>query len=118
MMVDKFTPFTVVDQSEVDTRPGRGTGIDYYLGTKESLDCEDEDDFPQHLARLEVSGILPPSSSSIFKARVKKKIKQTKQSDSDGTPSFIIVVEFETPLVNFTQRMPENDSKTASQEER
>lgn len=118
LMVDEFTPFTVVDQSEVDTRPGGGTGIDYYLGAKENLDCEDEDDFPEHLARLEVSGILRPSSDNSLKARVSDKIERTKKSDSDRTPAFVIVVEFETPMVNFTQRMPEDDSKTASQEER
>ena len=118
LMVDEFTPYTVVDQSEVDTRPGGGTGIDYYLGAKENLDCEDEDDFPEHLARLEVSGILRPSVSNSLKARVSNKIERTKKSDSDGTPAFIIVVEFETPVVNFTQRMPENDGKTVSQEER
>ncbi|MCY4073285.1 MAG: hypothetical protein OXG60_18490 [Chloroflexi bacterium] len=106
LMVEQFTPYTVVDQAEIDTRPGGGTGIDYYLGAKENLDCEDEDDFPEHLARLEVSGILRPSSNSSLKARVKEKIKQSKQSDSDGTPAFIIVVEFKTPVVNFTQRMP------------
>ena len=118
LMVEQFTPFTVVDQSEVDTRPGGGTGIDYYLGAKENLDCEDEDDFPQHLARLEVSGILSPSGSNSLKARVSDKIECTKKSDSDGTPAFIIVVEFETPVINFTQRMPEDDGKTISQEER
>lgn len=118
LMIDEFTPFTVVDQSEVDTRPGRGTGIDYYLGAKENLDCEDEDDFPEHLARLEVSGILRPSSSNSLKERVSNKIDSTKKSDYEGTPAYIIVVEFKTPVVNFTQRMPENDGKIVSQEER
>ena len=118
LFVEQFTPFTVVDQSEVVTKPGGGTGIDYYLGAKENLDCEDEDDFPEHLARLEVSGILRPSASNTLKARVSEKIKRTKKSDSDGTPAFIIVVEFETPVVNFTQRMLENDGKNVSQEER
>ena len=118
LMVDEFTPFTVVDQSEVDTRPGRGTGIDYYLGAKENLNCDDEDDFPEHLARLEVSGILRPSAGNSMKARVSNKIKRTKNSDSDGTPAYIIVVEFETPVMNFTQRMPEDDGKTVSAEER
>ncbi len=117
-MIEEFTPFTVVDQSEVDTRPGRGTGIDYYLGAKETLDCSDEEDFPAHSARLEVSGILRPSAGNTLKARVSDKIEQTKNSDSDGTPAFIIVVEFETPVVNFTQRMPEDDGETVSQEER
>lgn len=118
LMVEQFTPYTVVDQSEVDTRPGGGTGIDYYLGAKENLDCDDADDFPQHLARLEVSGILRPSASNSLKARVSDKIERTKKSDSDGTPAYIIVVEFETPVMNFTQRMPEDDGETVSQEER
>ncbi len=117
-MIEEFTPFTVVDQSEVNTRPGRGTGIDYYLGTKENLDCNDEEDFPAHSARLEVSGILRPSAGNSLKTRVSDKIEQTKNSDSDGTPAFIIVVEFETPVLNFTQRMPEDDGETVSQEER
>lgn len=118
MMIEEFTPFTVVDQSEVDTRAGQGTGIDYYLGAKEDLNCEDEDDFPQHLARLEVSGILRPSASNSMKARVSDKIWRSKNSDSEGTPAYIIVVEFETPVVNFTQRVPEDDGETVPQTER
>ncbi|MCY3857289.1 MAG: hypothetical protein OXG25_00070 [Gammaproteobacteria bacterium] len=117
LMIEAFTPFTVVDQSEVITTPGGGTGIDYYLGIKEDLDCDDEDDFPEHLGRLEVSGILASSSSSL-NARVNEKIEQSKKSDDEGTPAYIIVVEFKTPVVNFTRRMPENDGKTVSQEER
>lgn len=117
MMVEEFTPYTVVDQAEVDTRPGGGPGIDYYLGSKEDPDCENEDDFPEHLARLEVSGILSTSSSSL-NSRVNEKIEQSKKSDSDGTPAYIIVVEFKTPVVNFTQRMPEHDGAIVSQEER
>ncbi len=117
LMIEAFTPFTVVDQSEVITTPGGGTGIDYYLGIKENLDCEDEDDFPEHEARLEVSGILASSNSSL-NARVITKIEQSKKSDDDGTPAFIIVVEFKTPEVNFTQRMPENDGEIVSQAER
>lgn len=114
LMIEEFTPYTVVDQSEIDTRAGQGTGIDYYLGAKEELDCEDEDDFPEHLARLEVSGILRPSASNTLKARVSRKIERSKMSDNDGTPAFIIVVEFESPVVNFTQREPDDDSKTIS----
>lgn len=117
LMIESFTPFTVVDQSEVDTRAGQGTGIDYYLGAKEDLDCEDEDDFPEHLARLEVSGILGPSSSS-FSARVTNKIERSKQSDGDGTPAYIIVVDFGPPVANFTKRMPDDDGTTLPQEER
>lgn len=118
LIVDKFTPYTVVDQSVVDTRPGGGSGVDYYLGAKDDLDCEEVDDFPKHLARLEVSGILRPSPSNSLNARVSKKIESTKKSDSDGTPAIIIVVEFLTPLVNFTQRIPEDGGKSLSQAER
>ena len=117
LLVEEFTPYTIVDQAEVDTRPGEGLGIDYYLGSKEDLDCETGDDFPDHLARLEVSGILAQSSSSLS-ARVNEKIEQSKKSDYEGTPAYIIVVEFKTPVVNFTQRMPEHDVATVSQEER
>ncbi len=117
LMVEEFTPYTVVDQAEVDTRPGGGPGIDYYLGSKEDLDRNNEDDFPEHLARLEVSGILASSSSSL-NARVNKKIKQSKKSDHEGTPAYIIVVEFKSPVVNFTQRMPEHDGANVSKEER
>ncbi len=117
LMVEKFTPYTIVDQAEVDTRSGEGLGIDYYLGSKEDLDCENEEDFPEHLARLEVSGILASSSSSL-NARVNEKIEQSKKSDYEGTPAYIIVVEFKMPVVNFTQRMPEHDGATVSQEER
>ena len=117
MMIEEFTPYTVVDQAEVDTSPGGGSGIDYYLGSKEGLDCENEDDFPEHLARLEVSGILAPSSSS-FDARVKDKIGQSKKSDWEGTPAYVIVAKFKTPVVNFTQRNPDDVGETISQEER
>lgn len=118
LMVEEFTPYTVVDQAEVDTRHGHGTGIDYYLGFKENLNCEDEDDFPEHSARLEVSGILRPSAGNSLKQRVSDKIEGTKKSDSDGTPAYIIVVEFKTPVLNFTQRMPEDDGEFVPQEER
>ena len=81
LMIEEFTPFTVVDQSEVDIRPGRGTGIDYYLGTKENLDCNDEEDFPAHSARLEVSGILRPPLATLskraFRTRLSKPRSQT-----------------------------------------
>lgn len=117
MLVEKFTPYTVVDQAEVNTRLGGGSGIDYYLGSKEDIDCENEDDFPEHLARLEISGILAHSSSSL-NTRVNEKIERSMLSDSDGTPAYIIVVEFRTPVANFTRRMPSDDSKTVSQQER
>ena len=113
MLVEQFTPYTVVYQAEVDTRPGGGTGIDYYLGSKENLNCEDEDDFPEHLARLEISGILAQSSSSL-NSRVKDKIERTMLSDGYGTPAYIIVVDFRTPVANFTRRMPEYDGETVS----
>lgn len=117
MLVEQFTPYTVVDQAAVDTRPGGGTGIDYYLGSKEDLDCKSEEDFPEHLARLEVSGILAHSRSSL-NSRVKNKIERSMLSDGDGTPAYIIVVDFRIPVANFTQRMPEHDGAIVSQEER
>ena len=106
LMVESLTPYTVVAQSEGEPGPNGGTGIDYYLGAKEGLDCANEDDFPEHLARLEVSGILQETPGNTLRRRVNEKIEQSKKSDSDGTPAYIIVMEFKAPIANFTRRMP------------
>ena len=108
LMIEEFTPFTIVSQAEINTNLGAGKGIDYYLGVKEGLDCQDEADHPKYAGRLEISGILRPSRGNSLAARVLYKVEQTKQSDEDGTPAYVIVVEFETPVVNLTQRTPEN----------
>ncbi|MBW4623103.1 MAG: hypothetical protein KME17_27560 [Cyanosarcina radialis HA8281-LM2] len=51
----------------------------------------------QRMARLEVSGIRQGNRSQI-NARVKQKTKQTRASDAQGLPAYIIVVEFSRPM--------------------
>lgn len=104
LLVDKLTPYTVVEQAETLDAPG----IDYYLGEKDSINCDSVDDFPPHHARLEVSGIMQANTGNSFRRRVKEKIEQTMQSDEEGTPAYVVVIEFHTPLANFTKRTPQN----------
>jgi hypothetical protein len=82
LLVRKLTEFTVIERSR------KGTGFDYWLGTEEQLF--------KNKARLEVSGIRRGDERAI-KARVKKKINQTKPSDG-SLPAFIIIVEFSKPV--------------------
>lgn len=71
-------------------RSKKGTGFDYWLGNP------DDEPLFQGKVRMEVSGILKGSDSTIA-SRVKQKTNQT--SPSDGRlPAIIIVVEFSRPL--------------------
>jgi hypothetical protein len=49
------------------------------------------------MARLEVSGIRKGNRAQI-NARVKQKTEQTRASDVQGLPAYIIVVEFSRPI--------------------
>ncbi len=83
---------------EVIQRSRRGTGIDYWLG--------DDTVWPYtRKARLEVSGILTGSASTI-RNRVISKLRQTERSDHShqGLPAYVIVIEFGTPLAEIHQR--------------
>jgi hypothetical protein len=87
LLIREQTPFTTIE------RAVKGTGIDYWLGF--------ESDNPTALfsdtnARLEVSGILRESSSNTVKARIGKKLKQTKPTD-DRFPVYISIIEFGKP---------------------
>ena len=106
LLVEEFTRFTVVEQAETAIAPG----IDYYLGMKGEVDCDSEEEFPTHAARLEVSGILKESRGNSMRTRVQEKIDQTKQSDAFGTPAIIIVIEFSAPAANLTERKPAHGS--------
>ena len=103
LMIVEFTDYTVVGSSQI------GTGVDFFLGAKNSITLSEENDFPKHTARLEVSGILRKSQSNSIRKRVNDKIEQSKKSDYEGTPAYVIVVEFSTPIVNFTKRFPPNE---------
>lgn len=90
MLVLELTGYTVVRRSK------KGTGIDYWLGHKDS-----NQPF-ENSARLEVSGILKGDEKEI-KGRVKKKTKQTEPSDG-SLPAIIVVVEFGKPLSHLVQK--------------
>lgn len=70
-------------------RSAKGTGIDYWL-------ADDHDQLMQHSARLEVSGILSGSRSSVH-TRVKQKLRQSERS-AGTLPVTVVVVEFSQPL--------------------
>jgi hypothetical protein len=90
MLVLELTGYTVVQRAK------KGTGVDYWLGHKES-------NRPfENSARLEVSGILKGDDKDI-KGRVKKKIKQTEPSDG-ALPAIVVVVEFGKPISHLVQK--------------
>lgn len=90
MLTLSLTPYTVIERSR------KGTGIDYWLGDKQTV-------LFQKKARLEVSGIFK-GDDDILKKRHAVKVKQTAKSDSLLLPAFISVVEFSMPKVMFTKR--------------
>jgi hypothetical protein len=90
MLVLELTEYTIIQRAK------RGTGVDYWLGYKES-------NMPfANSARLEVSGILKGGKNEIT-GRIKKKIKQTQPSDG-LLPAFVVVVEFSVPLSHVVQK--------------
>jgi hypothetical protein len=87
LLILQLTNLTVIERSR------KGTGFDYWLGSQDSNLM-----LPfQRMARLEVSGIRKGSRSQI-NARVKQKTEQTRASDAEGLPAYIIVVEFSRPI--------------------
>lgn len=90
LLILKLTGFTVIERAR------KGTGVDYWLGYKNT-------DRPfQNAARLEVSGILNGDMSAV-KTRVNKKLKQTTPTDG-ALPAFIVVVEFSKPLSHLVKK--------------
>jgi hypothetical protein len=86
LLIPKHTTYEVVERSR------KGTGFDYWLGSKERANA-----LFQHAARLEVSSIQK-GDSTIVTARVRQKMEQTTRTD--GTlPAFVIVVEYGSPIV-------------------
>lgn len=87
LLILQLTNLTVIERSR------KGTGFDYWLGLHDSTTT-----LPfQRMARLEVSGIRKGSRSQI-NARVRQKTEQTRASDAQGLPAYIIVVEFSRPI--------------------
>lgn len=77
------------------------TGIDYWLGKKDVLNNQI---FDMTSARLEVSGILRENKTNRINYRTKKKIAQTKQSDSSCFPVYVVIVEFGQPIAEVSFR--------------
>lgn len=87
LLILQLTNLTVIERSR------KGTGFDYWLGIQDSTAT-----LPfQRMARLEVSGIRKGNRSQI-NVRVKQKTEQTRVSDAQGLPAYIIVVEFSRPI--------------------
>ncbi len=87
LLILQLTSLTVIERSR------KGTGFDYWLGIQDSTAT-----LPfQRMARLEVSGIRRGNRSQT-NARVKQKTEQTRASDAQGLPAYIIVVEFSRPI--------------------
>jgi hypothetical protein len=88
LVVCGLTGKVVVERSK------KGTGFDYWLGDD---DTQDDDNLFSGKGRLEVSGILEGSRSTV-QSRVREKKEQIKPSSSLG-PGYVAVVEFSAPLV-------------------
>jgi len=85
ILVRELTEFTAVEQSCI------GTTIDYYLSPQK----QQSDLIFNHVARLEVSGILSENEDNTVEDRINKKIRRLKPEGD--LPNLIVVVEFSKP---------------------
>lgn len=90
VQVAKESKYHVIERSR------KGTGIDYWLGDKDSF-------LFQRKARLEVSGSLNGDEKELNR-RLQIKIKQTKQSDATKLPAIIVIVGFTHPMMLTAER--------------
>ena len=90
MLSTALTPYTIIERSR------KGTGIDYWLGDKDSV-------LFQKKARLEVSGILKGDDATLNRRYAAKK-EQTQRSDELQLPAYISVIEFSHPKAIFNKK--------------
>jgi hypothetical protein len=90
LQVSKESKYEVIERSR------KKTGIDYWLGDKESF-------LFQRKARLEVSGSIN-GDENVIKLRLKEKIEQSKQSDNTRLPAIIVIVGFKQPMMLTAER--------------
>ncbi len=91
LLVSYLTNYKIVQRS------AKGSGIDYWLSEKDSI-------LPfQNSARLEISGLLYKNDSD-YRRRIRKKKKQTEQSDNTNIPAYIAVIEFQSPKATLIKR--------------
>ena len=94
----------------------KGTGADYWLGDRDTLNVSDaereqsdklrlliEDDDLVVRKRMEVSGICRGDDRRI-RNRVAEKLRQTHQSDQSRLGAYAVVVEFSTPVSEIAER--------------
>jgi hypothetical protein len=89
LLTSVLTEYTVIERSI------KGTGFDFWLGTKEDFGF-------QHKARLEVSGIRSGNIARV-RTRIREKLVQVGLSGRD-LPAFIVVVEFGEPISMVVKR--------------
>ena len=70
----------------------KGEGVDFWLLNPNTL---------TPIARLEVSGIRKETDKNTINNRIKKKQKQTQQSDDSDAIAYISVIEFSKPSAIF-----------------
>lgn len=90
VQVAKESKYRVIERSR------KGTGIDYWLGDKDSF-------LFQRKARLEVSGSLKGDEKELNR-RLQIKVAQTKQSDATKLPAIIVIVGFAHPMMLTAER--------------
>lgn len=84
LLIRDITEYTTIRQS------AKGTGIDYFLGTKN----QSGDLIFNDTARLEVSGILKENEGNTVDQRIKSKINRLPDI---FLPTVIVIVEFSQP---------------------
>ena len=101
LLIDGFTEYTIVERAMrwIGTS-GRSTGFDYWLDRK---GASRDDSRLLGEARLEVSGIRKGSRQDVAE-RVRRKMRQTTQSDWLQIPAYVAVVEFGLPHATVTRR--------------
>lgn len=98
LLIRECTQYTAINRAVI------GTGIDYWLGSKETVG---NNIFSKSDARLEVSGILQEDNSNTVKKRIKGKLRQT--TPTDGTfPVFVSVIEFSQPKAEMVLKNVKN----------
>jgi len=89
LFADELTPYEII------LRSAKKTGIDYWLGYKNSGHL-----IYQKSARLEISGLINGSNSEFYN-RIKDKKKQTEKSLNTKLPAYIAITDFGTPRIAF-----------------
>ena len=72
-----------------------GQGVDFWLINPVTL---------QSILRVEISGIRKQTATNPISTRVKKKMKQTDQSDNSNAIAYISIVEFSQPSALLIQK--------------